>query len=71
MRQFMMTVTSLAVFGAMVATVQAENQTARPSQTASAAQSTCTGLKLACLIADVVLRLARDRDFATLRGNTA
>jgi hypothetical protein len=28
MRQFMMTVTALAVFGAMVVTAQAENQTA-------------------------------------------
>jgi hypothetical protein len=30
MRQFMMTVTALAVFGAMVATAQAENQTPSP-----------------------------------------
>jgi hypothetical protein len=55
MRQFMMTVTALAMFGAMVVTAQAEttsprtvSQTARPSRAASAA-ATCTGLKLACL----------------------
>jgi hypothetical protein len=67
MRQLMMTVTALAVLGAMVATAQAENQTAnpqtvsgpvkkraasqtaRPSRAASAAHSTCTGMKSVCL----------------------
>jgi hypothetical protein len=47
MRQFMMTVMALAVFGAVVVTAKAENQSA-PSQAVSAA-ATCTGLKLACL----------------------
>ena len=36
MRQLMMTVMALAALGAMVATAQAENQTARPSQAVSA-----------------------------------
>jgi hypothetical protein len=67
MRQSMMTVMALVAFGAMVATAQAEkqtaspptashpvkkqtvSQTARPSRSVSAAQSTCTGLELACL----------------------
>jgi hypothetical protein len=46
MRQFMMTVTALAVFGAMVVTAQAEKQT----ETLSAAPSTCTGMKSVCLL---------------------
>jgi hypothetical protein len=49
MRQFMMAVTALAVFGAMLVTTQAEKQTARTSQAVSAAYSTCTGLKSGCL----------------------
>jgi hypothetical protein len=64
MRQFMMTATALAAFGAMVATAQAEKQTrspshpvkqrgvshtARPTQTVNAAHSTCTGMKPQCL----------------------
>jgi hypothetical protein len=40
MRPF--TMMALAAFGAVVATVQAESQTARPSQAASGAHSTCT-----------------------------
>ena len=48
MRQFMMTVTALAAFGAMVVTAQAEKRTARPSQAVSTARSTCTGLKPQC-----------------------
>jgi hypothetical protein len=37
MRQFMMAVTALAVFGATAATAQAENQTAHPPHAVSAA----------------------------------
>jgi hypothetical protein len=49
MRQFMMAVMALVVFGATVATAQAEKQTVRRLQTASAAHSTCTGMKAVCL----------------------
>jgi hypothetical protein len=41
MRQSMMTVMALAVFGATVVTAQAENQTARPSQAVSGAPVYC------------------------------
>jgi hypothetical protein len=60
MRQFMMTVTALAAFGAMVAAAQAENQTRSPQDLSSDSThplhggwdrivNTCTGLKLACI----------------------
>jgi hypothetical protein len=49
MRHFTMTVMALTAFGAMVATTQARSQSLRPSRAVSAAQSTCTGLKSACL----------------------
>jgi hypothetical protein len=48
MRQFMMIVMALAVFGAVAATAQAQSQSVRPSRAVSAAQSTCTELKFAC-----------------------
>jgi hypothetical protein len=49
MRQFMTTMIALTAFGAMVAAAQAENQSVRPSQAASAAYAICTGLKAGCL----------------------
>ncbi len=51
MRQFMMTATALAVFGAMIVTAQA--QTARPTrqgmaEALSAVPLTCTGMMSVC-----------------------
>jgi hypothetical protein len=48
MRQFMMTVTAMAAFGAMAVTAQAENNPSRTARVAESA-STCTGLKPLCL----------------------
>jgi hypothetical protein len=48
MRPFAMTMIALTAFAGAVVTAQAEKQTARPSQTVSAA-ATCTGLKSGCL----------------------
>jgi hypothetical protein len=67
MRQFMMTVTALAAFGAMVATAQAENQAPSPQELRndfthpeplggfSQLPGTCTGLKSVCISGRMVM----------------
>jgi hypothetical protein len=49
MKKVMTAAFSAMVFAGTVVTAQAEKQAARPSQAVSAAHSTCTGLKSACL----------------------
>ena len=62
---------SAVAFAAAMVTAQAENQSARPSQTASAARSTCTGMKAVCLsLEDLRVRLSTSDRFygGTLEG---
>jgi hypothetical protein len=49
MRQFMMTVMTLALFGAMIVTAQAENKSVSRTARAAGSASTCTGLKSVCM----------------------